>query len=82
MAAVFEAGEQVVRAGSIQRRVDVGCRRRHARRDTPRTSKRVQALDRLLTDVVSGTSRVTILRGDTGVGKSELLSYLSDRVAG
>jgi DNA-binding CsgD family transcriptional regulator len=41
-----------------------------------------EALDDLLTDVVSGTSRVTILRGDAGVGKSELLRYLSQRVAG
>ena len=41
-----------------------------------------EALDRLLADVVSGTSRVTVLRGDAGVGKSELLGYLSNRVAG
>ena len=41
-----------------------------------------EALDRLLTDVVSGTSRVTVLRGDAGIGKSELLGYLSHRVAG
>jgi DNA-binding CsgD family transcriptional regulator len=41
-----------------------------------------EALDRLLADVASGISRVTVLRGDAGVGKSELLSYLSQRVAG
>jgi len=41
-----------------------------------------EALDRLLTDVVSGTSRVMVLRGDAGVGKSKLLGYLSHRVAG
>jgi DNA-binding CsgD family transcriptional regulator len=41
-----------------------------------------EALDGLLTDVVSGTSRVMVLRGDAGVGKSKLLSYLSHRVAG
>jgi DNA-binding CsgD family transcriptional regulator len=41
-----------------------------------------EALEHLLTDVASGTSRVTVLRGDAGVGKSELLGYLSDRVAG
>ena len=36
-----------------------------------------EALDRLLTDVVSGTSRVMVLRGDAGVGKSELLEFYS-----
>ena len=41
-----------------------------------------EALDGLLTDVVSGTSRVMVLRGDAGVGKSKLLSYLSHQVAG
>ena len=41
-----------------------------------------EALDRLLADVESGTSRVTVLRGDAGVGKSELLGYLSNRVVG
>ena len=37
-------------------------------------------LDELLTDVMAGTSRVTVLRGDAGVGKSALLGYLSHRV--
>ena len=37
-----------------------------------------EALDGLLTDVVSGTSRVMVLRGDAGVGKSKLLSYYID----
>ena len=41
-----------------------------------------EALDHLLAEVVSGTSRVMVLRGDAGVGKSELLNYLSHRVAG
>ena len=41
-----------------------------------------EALDRLLAEVVAGTSRVTVLRGEAGVGKSELLGYLSHRVAG
>ena len=39
------------------------------------------ALDRLLADVLAGTSRVLVLSGDAGVGKSALLDYLSDRVA-
>jgi DNA-binding CsgD family transcriptional regulator len=41
-----------------------------------------QALDQLVADVLAGTSRVTVLRGEAGVGKSALLGYLSDRVAG
>ena len=41
-----------------------------------------EALDRLVADVLAGASRVLVLRGDAGVGKSVLLSYLSDRVAG
>jgi DNA-binding CsgD family transcriptional regulator/tetratricopeptide (TPR) repeat protein len=41
-----------------------------------------EALDRLLTDVLVGQGRVTVLRGEAGVGKSALLRYLSDRVAG
>jgi DNA-binding CsgD family transcriptional regulator len=41
-----------------------------------------EALDQLLTDVMAGTSRVTVLRGDAGVGKSALLGYVSHRVGG
>jgi AAA ATPase-like protein len=41
-----------------------------------------EALDHLLTDVLAGASRVTVLRGDAGVGKSALLAYVSGRVAG
>jgi DNA-binding CsgD family transcriptional regulator len=41
-----------------------------------------EALDRLMADVLTGASRVLVLRGDAGVGKSALLGYLSDRVAG
>ena len=40
-----------------------------------------EALDRLLADVLAGRSRVIVLRGEAGVGKSALLGYLSDRVA-
>jgi hypothetical protein len=41
-----------------------------------------EALDHLLADVLAGTSRVTVLRGDAGAGKSALLSYLAERAAG
>ncbi len=41
-----------------------------------------EALDRLVTDALAGRSRVVVLRGEAGVGKSALLGYLSERVAG
>ena len=41
-----------------------------------------EALDRLVADALAGRSRVTVLRGEAGVGKSALLDYLSGRVAG
>jgi hypothetical protein len=40
------------------------------------------ALDRLVADVLAGASRVLILRGDAGAGKSALLGYLSGRLSG
>ena len=41
-----------------------------------------EVLDRLVADAAAGQSRVTVLRGEAGVGKSALLGYLSGRVAG
>ena len=40
------------------------------------------ALDRLVADVLAGASRVLVVRGEAGVGKSALLGYLSGRIAG
>jgi DNA-binding CsgD family transcriptional regulator len=39
-------------------------------------------LDGVLADALAGRSRVIVLRGEAGVGKSALLGYLSGRVAG
>src|SRR5436190_261050 len=41
-----------------------------------------EALDRLLADVHAGQSRVLVLRGEAGVGKSALLEYLLDGASG
>ena len=41
-----------------------------------------EALDRLVADVTAGSSRVLVLRGDAGVGKSALFTYLSERTPG
>ncbi len=41
-----------------------------------------ETLNRLLADALAGRSGVKVLRGEAGVGKSALLDYLSDRVAG
>src|ERR1700751_5408676 len=41
-----------------------------------------EALDQILADAPAGRSRAIVLRGEAGVGKSALLGYLSDRVAG
>jgi DNA-binding CsgD family transcriptional regulator len=41
-----------------------------------------EALDRVRADALAGQSGVIIVRGEAGVGKSALLRYLSERVAG
>jgi DNA-binding CsgD family transcriptional regulator/tetratricopeptide (TPR) repeat protein len=41
-----------------------------------------EALDQLLTDALAGRSQVIVVRGEAGVGKSALLRYLSEQVAG
>jgi DNA-binding CsgD family transcriptional regulator len=41
-----------------------------------------EALDRLLASVRSGESRVLVLRGEPGVGKSALLGYVRERASG
>ena len=41
-----------------------------------------EVLDLLLRDIREGHSRALILRGDSGVGKTALLSYLADRTPG
>src|SRR6266511_2991479 len=41
-----------------------------------------ESLDRLLEDVRGGQSRVLVLRGEAGVGKTALLEYLVDNASG
>ena len=41
-----------------------------------------EMLDGLLADALAGRSRVAVLRGEAGVGKSALLDYVSTRVSG
>jgi len=40
------------------------------------------ALDRLVDAVRAGESRVLVLRGESGVGKTALLDYVSSQAAG
>ncbi|HEX6450763.1 MAG TPA: AAA family ATPase [Trebonia sp.] len=56
-------------------------RRRPARGLTDRRGERA-VLDRLLNAVRAGESRVLMVRGEPGVGKTVLLDYLADRAAG
>ena len=41
-----------------------------------------QALDRLVDQVLAGQSRVLVLRGEAGIGKSALLEYAGERAEG
>src|SRR3954466_13315756 len=41
-----------------------------------------EAVDRLLADVLVGQSRVLVLRGEAGVGKTALLRYVAEKAAG
>lgn len=41
-----------------------------------------ETLDRLVADVTAGSSRVLVLRGEAGVGKSALLAYLAQQTSG
>src|SRR5947209_19322723 len=40
-------------------------------------NRELETLDRLLRDVRDGRSRVLVLRGEAGIGKSALLDYLA-----
>jgi hypothetical protein len=44
--------------------------------------RELDALEQLLADVEGGTSRVLVLRGEAGVGKTALLEYLAERASG
>ena len=41
-----------------------------------------ETLDRLVTDALAGQSRVIVLRGEAGIGKSALLDHLVEKVVG
>ncbi len=53
---------------------DAGPRLRGRRREC-------ESLDRLITDVRAGQSKVLVLRGEAGVGKSALLDYVSEQAS-
>ncbi|WP_037501148.1 ATP-binding protein [Solirubrobacter soli] len=48
----------------------------------PGRSRESERLDALLERVRTGTSGVLVLRGEAGIGKSALLSYVADRASG
>jgi DNA-binding CsgD family transcriptional regulator len=87
-------GVPQARGGDV-RSADTGCEQSRDNARRPPTSQdprlppkllgrrsECEALDRLVADAFAGRSRVTVLRGEAGVGKSALLGYLSGRVAG
>jgi DNA-binding CsgD family transcriptional regulator len=41
-----------------------------------------ETLDRIVTDALAGQSRVIVVRGEAGIGKSALLGHLLEKVAG
>ncbi|MFD8144717.1 AAA family ATPase [Streptomyces sp. NPDC059708] len=53
----------------------------HATRRLLGRSRELEALEQLLRDVRDGRSRVLVLRGEAGVGKSALLARLAERAA-
>src|SRR5215216_8118037 len=64
--------------------LDVHAHERIRRRPMTLLGRRAEcaAIDRLLADVLAGRTRVAVLRGEAGVGKSALLDYVSDRAEG
>ncbi|MGE7439119.1 ATP-binding protein [Kitasatospora sp. NPDC001175] len=53
----------------------------HAKHQLLGRTRELEALDRLLREVRDGRSRVLVLRGEAGVGKSALLDYLAGQAA-
>lgn len=53
----------------------------HAKRQLIGRNRELEALDRLLREVRDGRSRVLVLRGEAGAGKSALLDHLAEQAA-